>query len=942
MANNNNHGSAPTPNDVVKTRYTISVLSIDSADSKPALLVTFPDKRYLFNTPESIGRICVQNKTGLKKVGQAFLGDLQVSTGLPGFILSAVEAGSSKLQIYGPRGLKHYLASCRYFTRRDQLSLQANEIAPSPTSDAPAFEQIFCDPNLTVHAVPLTAPPLSKPSLKRRRSQTSLSPSPEPGTSLSRPASDFDVSSPSFRPATLRGDAAAEWRAHVLSDMFRGKAFGSLDLSAQHSPQHGAHLFAKSQVHRGRMPAYLAQPLPPASDESVDRVAVSYLVVGPAIRGKFQPKEATERGVKPGAAFKRLIAGERVWVPKVDAVQAQSKGGVKETKKERSERMKREREMEGNGSNLDGVGEGHWVEPVDCMEQGEEASAFVTLNIPSPDYLNSLSQLKPESFVQTAAGASIRAVYYLLGPEVLSDTRLHDFMRSVDSKLPHQLEHRVSSPDVVDLNPITFVHSALLTLRLRLLAPDVFSLPDYRPTKSELGALAELKTNLPSTTRLLSTNERFSQIHQNIAHEPGVEYRHFDFDVPSAEADLEMSRLKAGVVSEETRQAANEAWTRYVEAANQVRREVEELEKDRLLDEEGGLQVTPLGTGSAIPSKYRNVSSTLIHVPRVGASSEQAYILFDAGEGTWGQLTRRFGVEGARQVLGGIKIISISHLHQDHHAGLTTLMRERSMLSPPPKDLLVIIGPPGVRVYLNEQQELFDLGLDRGGGEPGQSVKFIDCSAIEFGGAPLPLENWRSEVMNELKTLLDLKQVATVPVQHRCRCWGIVVESNSGWKVSFSGDTMPCEALVRAGQGSTLLIHEATIQDDLPEVAHAKGHSTFGQAIDVAKRMRAEYLLLTHFSARYPKLPPLSHQPSTPPTANRSASATKEQKDPVVAIAFDVATLKLTDFWKTSRWAKAMDVLFSWDEVEEDKDVANVLSTTNGDVVEDESDVTMK
>lgn len=52
----------------------------------------------------------------------------------------------------------------------------------------------------------------------------------------------------------------------------------------------------------------------------------------------------------------------------------------------------------------------------------------------------------------------------------------------------------------------------------------------------------------------------------------------------------------------------------------------------------------------------------------------------------------------------------------------------------------------------------------------------------------------------------------------------------------FSGDTTPCDALVEVGMGATLLIHEATIQDDMPEVAIAKGHSTFGQAIDIARR----------------------------------------------------------------------------------------------------------
>ena len=47
---------------------------------------------------------------------------------------------------------------------------------------------------------------------------------------------------------------------------------------------------------------------------------------------------------------------------------------------------------------------------------------------------------------------------------------------------------------------------------------------------------------------------------------------------------------------------------------------------------------------------------------------------------------------------------------------------------------------------------------------------------------------------------------------------------------------MPCEELIRAGQHVTLLIHEASMADDQLELAQQKGHSTIGQAIDVAKR----------------------------------------------------------------------------------------------------------
>lgn len=53
---------------------------------------------------------------------------------------------------------------------------------------------------------------------------------------------------------------------------------------------------------------------------------------------------------------------------------------------------------------------------------------------------------------------------------------------------------------------------------------------------------------------------------------------------------------------------------------------------------------------------------------------------------------------------------------------------------------------------------------------------------------------------------------------------------------SYSGDTMPCDSLVEAGQGATLLIHEATLEDENAAMAVVKGHSTFGQAVDIGRQ----------------------------------------------------------------------------------------------------------
>ena len=51
----------------------------------------------------------------------------------------------------------------------------------------------------------------------------------------------------------------------------------------------------------------------------------------------------------------------------------------------------------------------------------------------------------------------------------------------------------------------------------------------------------------------------------------------------------------------------------------------------------------------------------------------------------------------------------------------------------------------------------------------------------------------------------------------------------------YSGDTMPSKKLVEAGKGATLLIHEATMSDEQADLAEKKAHSTFGQAINIAK-----------------------------------------------------------------------------------------------------------
>ena len=82
-------------------------------------------------------------------------------------------------------------------------------------------------------------------------------------------------------------------------------------------------------------------------------------------------------------------------------------------------------------------------------------------------------------------------------------------------------------------------------------------------------------------------------------------------------------------------------------------------------------KITFLGTGSSVPSKYRNVSSILVE------NLPGKYIILDCGEGTVLQLHRMFGREKAMDVLTGLTAVYISHLHADHHLGLIQIIKER-------------------------------------------------------------------------------------------------------------------------------------------------------------------------------------------------------------------------------------------------------------------------
>ena len=108
--------------------------------------------------------------------------------------------------------------------------------------------------------------------------------------------------------------------------------------------------------------------------------------------------------------------------------------------------------------------------------------------------------------------------------------------------------------------------------------------------------------------------------------------------------------------------------------------------------------------------------------------------------------------------------------------------------------------------------------------------------------------------LSRVRSAISCSCVMTVPVIHCSQSFGLVVGDGDDWKFVFSGDTRPCEALVEAGRGADLVLHEATFDNMLLEDARDKKHSTVSEALSICDKIGATWAVLTHFSQRYPKV----------------------------------------------------------------------------------------
>ncbi|KTW31767.1 uncharacterized protein T551_01028 [Pneumocystis jirovecii RU7] len=508
--------------------------------------------------------------------------------------------------------------------------------------------------------------------------------------------------------------------------------------------------------------------------------------------------------------------------------------------------------------------DGRVIFPHQVIGEPRPGSIFIIVDCPDKNYIDSLIQRDIWSTYYKTGEKKVQLIVHMVNEDVLNDSRYINWMYQFSEKVQHIISCPSLCPDL-----ITHRKVALQQLKLNRLSRDHFPLPQcmtFQSKKDQLNLENLLVTGIKPLQKFIL--------------EPTPLFLEDEVPLP---IDLESPENFEGLDI-------------YLSLAKEANDNIlRDREKNNAKSNASGsnVRVITLGTGSAFPSHYRNVSSTLLRIPGYGS------VMLDAGEGTLGQLSRQFGL-GLNAFLEDLKWIYISHLHADHHLGTVRVLKEWNRVNHGNDRVIYISAPWKYFYFLQEFSNIEDFGWKR--------IKVIlnedVCEDANLKKGILGLHTCSTNI-NDLLKDLSLLSFSTVSAIHCPWSFSMQITHKDGWKVAYSGDTRPNENFIKLGMNSTLLIHEATLDDDKLQEAIKKKHSTTSEAIDIGKKMNAGFTLLTHFSQRYPKIPNF--------IMNDNCNKNK------LGIAFDGMEVKFSDFWKLPYYSNALKVLYA-DEFNEKED----------------------
>ena len=269
------------------------------------------------------------------------------------------------------------------------------------------------------------------------------------------------------------------------------------------------------------------------------------------------------------------------------------------------------------------------------------------------------------------------------------------------------------------------------------------------------------------------------------------------------------------------------------------------------------MEITFLGTSSAVHSQKRN------H-PSIALKAFGDIFLFDCGEGTQKQLL--FTTVSPMK----ISKIFITHYHGDHILGLPGLLQSMSLNGR--ENELTIYGPRGLDKIRDAIYSLGYCAIEY----PIEFIEIDDGIVEETEEYIIRAQSVRHNVpalaysLEEKKKPRFLREKAIelgVPVGpafgklhngEEVEVNGKIIKPEQvlgpprkGIKITYSGDTRPCEEMIMLAKDSTLLIHESTFIQQEAQNAEDYGHSTAYDAAFVARESNSKELVITHISTRY-------------------------------------------------------------------------------------------
>jgi ribonuclease Z len=546
--------------------------------------------------------------------------------------------------------------------------------------------------------------------------------------------------------------------------------------------------------------------------------AMSYLCV-PQLKPKpFLPAKAKALGLKPGPAYGLLQKGQTV------------------------------------------THEGKEIKPEDVLGDQSPASCVAILYSPTLEHALNLTQHKHLlSQLNDKNDRTLTLIVHILGDSnILKSNFYQEFINSIDSKTVHIFDCKETNIKFMLNEGKHKMKYILNKADGDFFNNDMFKIEDTFP-KFNLYDLIKQSNNL-------------------VASFPGFEYCLYPIE-------------KRKVLQEKIYEPfiyKNEFFQKFVNKIDSI---VNTLDLKETIKKTENLyknepRVTFLGTVSMKPGIYRNVSSIMLSL------ANNSNILLDCGEGTFQQIYDHFGDNNCTNIIENIRIIFITHKHGDHMLGTLKVLSEIDKIKKQkgvnPKSLseseiIFLVAPKTILKWL--RNSIHDL-------EYHSQIILLDCNEVNphmekvyanYVTKSNPYNNFKDvdlvkDILKIDERIKDYKNqitngnvkfyfqylnnylginLYTIEVFHCDESFGCFVEEvNRAWKISYSGDTRPCNNFWNYTMYSTLFIHESTFDDELQSHAVEKMHTTFSEAINIGEANESWRIALTHFSPRYIKVTP--------------------------------------------------------------------------------------